>query len=621
MKLRTSFFNPTVLKKDITRFAPVWALYTIFACLFVLLLGTVEAHAAFQAEIIAFMIPGMVFVNLLYAPAAAFLLFGDLFQSKLCNALHAMPMRREGWFLTHLTAGLFFGIVPNLIPCLLACTYLDSYCYLAFLWLGATVLQYLFFFGVACFAVHCAGNRIGAIAIYGIFNFFPMLVAWVANTFYVPLLYGLEVPYEVFAHYSPVVGLCQEYVNIKTESTPIRLVFEGFLPATWRYLFICAAIGVVLLGVCVILYRKRHLESAGDMISFRPAAPVFLVIYTLCVGTMLFTAGSLSDGALPYLFLIIGLAVGFFTGKMLLERKVRVFEGKSFLQYGILTLVFFLTLGITALDPFGVTRFVPETASVEAVHITMSHYYYDIENDSVRLTDPQAIEDVRQVQKLCLENRYDEDDMGEYDKLLITHQIADQGVAPLTIQYTLTNGNQITRKYYIDPTGADGQLLRPYFSSSQAVFSVEDPLVLLEYMRRLQVDREDLGHPVLIVGSSVDDLDPYFDELYGNTPSYHSYALPSGNFEEDAVLIGLLEAMKKDCEEGNLCQDYYFHSPTSEVFCYIEIQLNKTMPDTVSLSNLEEAMASVTKSYLSIRIYKEAKHTVAYLQNLDSKFE
>ena len=30
MKLRTSFFNGTVLRKDITRFAPVWGLYSIF---------------------------------------------------------------------------------------------------------------------------------------------------------------------------------------------------------------------------------------------------------------------------------------------------------------------------------------------------------------------------------------------------------------------------------------------------------------------------------------------------------------------------------------------------------------------------------------------------------------
>ena len=37
MKLKTSFFNTSVLKKDITRFAPLWGLYTVFMLLVVFL--------------------------------------------------------------------------------------------------------------------------------------------------------------------------------------------------------------------------------------------------------------------------------------------------------------------------------------------------------------------------------------------------------------------------------------------------------------------------------------------------------------------------------------------------------------------------------------------------------
>ena len=33
MKSRTSFFNPTAFRKDILRYSPVWALYTIFLLL------------------------------------------------------------------------------------------------------------------------------------------------------------------------------------------------------------------------------------------------------------------------------------------------------------------------------------------------------------------------------------------------------------------------------------------------------------------------------------------------------------------------------------------------------------------------------------------------------------
>ena len=34
MKSRTLFFDKTVLKKNITRFAPVWALYTVLLMMF-----------------------------------------------------------------------------------------------------------------------------------------------------------------------------------------------------------------------------------------------------------------------------------------------------------------------------------------------------------------------------------------------------------------------------------------------------------------------------------------------------------------------------------------------------------------------------------------------------------
>ena len=38
MKLRTSYFNPGVLRKDLTRFAPLWGLYTVFMLLVVLMI-------------------------------------------------------------------------------------------------------------------------------------------------------------------------------------------------------------------------------------------------------------------------------------------------------------------------------------------------------------------------------------------------------------------------------------------------------------------------------------------------------------------------------------------------------------------------------------------------------
>ena len=591
MKLRTSFFNPTVLKKDITRFAPVWALYTIFACLVVILMGQVEESGARFATLAPEILYGMASLNLVYAPAAAILLFGDLFQSKLCNALHAMPMRREGWFLTHLTAGLFFGIVPNLIPCLLACAFLGSYFYVGLLWLAVVVLQYLFFFGAGCFAVQCAGNRIGALAVYCIFNFFSVLVAWVGSTFYTPLLYGTELIFEDFAHYSPVVGLSGNYLNLSFDNMTDSLNWGGYIPENWRYLWICAGIGVLLLGASVLIYRKRNLESAGDMISFRPAAPVFLIIYTICAGAVLYLFGSLGGSAFQYIFLVLGLAIGFFTGKMLLERRVKVFNRKNLTFFLVFLVLFALSLGVAAWDPVGITRYIPESEAVESVDITMSHYFYDINNDGVTLTDKADIEDVRQVQKLCLENRYDQRSL-------------DYNAQALTIQYRLTGGTTLTRKYYIDPDGEDGKLLKPLFSSVEAVLG-EDPEGFFKNLRVCEVYDFQLDMPRIAISTSPDYLDlSSYEEKYLLDERFKGYYIIGAEAATDPILQGLLEAIRKDCEAGNMAQEWCYHKMEDSV---ISVHLRSYHPDA---SNYDHT------KYLDLNIYESCVNTLAFLDSL-----
>ena len=119
MKLRTSFFNPAVLRKDITRFAPLWGLY--FVGMLLLCVGGLfrEETNLSLASMMGTTIGLFSILNFCYALVCAELLFGDLFNARLCNALHAMPLRRESWFLPHIVSGRLFSIVPNLIVSLL----------------------------------------------------------------------------------------------------------------------------------------------------------------------------------------------------------------------------------------------------------------------------------------------------------------------------------------------------------------------------------------------------------------------------------------------------------------------------------------------------------------------
>ena len=104
MKSRTSFFNKAVFRKDLTRFAPAWG-----ACLILMLLALISmadrSYAYYRLQNVRDSILLMGWLNLIYGAVVAQLLFGDLFNSRSCNALHALLVRRECWFGTHVEIG------------------------------------------------------------------------------------------------------------------------------------------------------------------------------------------------------------------------------------------------------------------------------------------------------------------------------------------------------------------------------------------------------------------------------------------------------------------------------------------------------------------------------------
>lgn len=591
MKLRTSFFNSTVLRKDITRFAPVWGLYTLFTVLFVLLLWESESSAARFVNNAPELFLSMGIVNFLYAPLAAIVLFGDLFKSRMCNMLHALPLRREGWFLTHLTAGLLFCVLPNGAAALLTAALLQEYAWAAFLWLGLMVLQYLFFFGVATFASLCSGNHLGALAVYGIVNFLAVIAGWLVITFYEPLLYGIKLDFAAMARYSPIVRFCgANYLQTHFDNMTDSTVLDGFIAADWRYLGIAAGVGVVLLGLSLLIYRKRQLESAGDLIAFKPAAPVFLVIYTLCAGAVLYFFAGMAAPALQYIFLAIGLAIGFFTGRMLLERRVRVFDRKNLIGFGILAVVFAVTVGITALDPMGITRHVPEKDQVSSVTICGSHYQYDRLRDSVTLTDPADIETITGIHQQCTEGPRGDERYG----------------VPLYICYEMKNGTSLERYYYISADSDSGKALEGFFSTVNCVFDGNDPADILKNLVFLECYSYSDDMPLIALSADTDRMNvDYYKDKYGEDSRCITYTI-EGSGENDPILTGLFDAIQADCEAGNMAQLWEYNRDHEQ---YASVTVEYKTPYS----------GPYVSEYLDIQIYADCENAVAYLKSLQAE--
>ena len=524
MKSRISFFDKAVLRKDITRFAPLWAIYLIGGLL-VIPSSLTGLMTQFAAKQLASTIAPYSTINMIYAVLCAQLLFGDLFNTRMCNALHAMPLRRETWFLTHVVSGLCFSLVPQIIGAVLEMLLLQEMWFVGLYWLLGMTLEYLFFFGLAVFCVFCVGNRLAMAVVYGIVNFAAMIVYWFVETIYEPLLYGVNISAERFQLFSPVVQMNTNSQMLIFErldkdapyNANTRWEFKG-MGQGWEYLAICAVIGVVLLIGALLLYRRRKLECAGDFAAVKPLEPIFAVVFPLCVGCVFAMFGY------SYLvFLSAGLIIGWFIGQMLLQRTVKVFKGKVFLKLGILLLALGATLLLTWIDPIGITRWLPEEDQVSVVHIGPGNQIYLGSSSVLELQGTAKIQKV----------------IDEHSSLIAAKRKSESGMT-MTIQYTMKDGQKIIRTYSVEQGTKE-------WNSFEKMYSI--PEEILGY-----TDWETFASEIEVsVNGQI--LTGYFETKW--------------NLDVEEMKSSLLEALKKDCEEGSLPQKFpLFKEEKEHVSCH-----------------------------------------------------
>lgn len=578
MKSRISFFDGAVFKKNLTRFAPAWGLYTL--CLLLGLLLMAESGLEYWLmNNLGECIQIMPIINCGYALVVAQLLFGDLFNTRMCNALHALPLRRETWFGTNVLSGLAFSFGPTLVMTiialpLMALSVVEQAWQMPLLWLLGINLQFLFFFAVAVLCVFCAGNRFAQALIYGILNLGAVIIYWLADTIYVPMLFGLQIRYDAFLPFFPLGNMMdQPYVDVMWDPRVYRNVprVTGFtLTERWDYLWICAGLALVLLALALLLYRRRKLETAGDFIAAKPLEPVFLVLYCLVAATFFQMFDTLFFRNSGYIFLILGLVVGFFTGKMLLERRVNVFRKKNWISFGLLTLAVAASLVLTWLDPLGIESWIPKVESVERVVLSLG-YDYGYGNKSLPLEDPEDIENILFVHERAFQNR-----IGEHQgRVVIAEPVDPQEEAvysypvSITIRYELKNGTTATRYYRIWSESEEGRMAENWFSSLDCVTGTDDLVGKLAG-----------GYPYLMLDG---------------------FVIPPEYLEGDAARE-LLEAVEKDCAEGNLAQNGSFHRGQ-----YVYRSENYS----VSALYLEFIAGDFETGF---EVYGDSRHTLAWLE-------
>ncbi len=559
MQSKTSFFNPSLFRKHMTRFAPLWLLYTLALLLAMVLMYMEDGMDFWFGNRMGEMIQYSSLINLLYAPAVAMLLFGDLYNSRMCYALHAMPMKRSCWYGTNLITGLVFSALPTAVFCGLSIPLLLNGCVVngwqIALWtfLGMN-LTYLCFFGIAVFSALCVGNRFGMIATYAILNGGAYVAYFLIDSIYTPMLYGIVTPTTLLQNLTPIANLieaaCLELDNYNEllrqagNHTEKIIAHYHLLTDGWTTLATWAAVGAVFLVLGNWMYKGRKLECAGGTMASKALEPVFQIAISLCAAAFFSIfidvfIGSRFRENWQYLFLGSGLLVGWFAGRMLLERTVRVFRVKNFLGLAALAAVLAASLAMTFYDVFGIETWMPKAEEVKSATFGYSMY----RGTSEELTEKSDIEAALRLQELALEDRLEESGTYYYmdgvpldvETLKVPGprgEVTCRYTSVIYIDYVMNSGKVISRKYIVWGDGEEADIVNEYLSRWEVVSAAG-----------------------------------YFGEMV-TTGDIAADALTYIHIEGTQVPLeycgmrsveSLLEAIKADCEDRTMTQHSSFH--------------------------------------------------------------
>lgn len=571
MKLKKACYDPAFCRMGWKRFGPLAILYTLVLVL--LTLSNVNLGRDMYGNILTSLYVFFQYtlvLNFAYAFVLVQLLLGDLYTPRLCYAIHSLPVTRGGWFGTQVIHGILSVIPGILISGGLMAASMTRFRELIPVWMGVSMLQYLFFLGLSLLCGVCAGNRMGMAVLYGLANFFGIVISWARLKIFAPLIYGMYLP-DARMLLCPISEMVTKEI-FKTEylQTVVRagedgptayfscedvasmtIQPDGILTAVFY-----AILGCIAIFLAVKLLQKRKPECAGDLLAFPKMEPVVLVLCTLSAGVVFHAISGMFDWSIGYLMLAVGLVLGYYGCLMLLKRRVNVFTGKSFLPLAAMCALVLLALGITGLDLFGATYRMPEAEQVESVRLRLPIGYHD----AFTATETADIENILTLQRDALEEHRqreaarpllerifgsEEEDI-EFDKDDGSFERAGR----MYITYTLKNGSTFSRCYLYHETSPHLEILQNIYSRPEFVFSdfgfdvfsQEDVYGLLETTQLVQLN------------------------------CWHESGDIAGYSQSKTINISredwkaLLDALLEDSKAGKLSQSYTLH----DVWCYAD---------------------------------------------------
>lgn len=611
MQSRKSFFNKTIFLKNITHYWPIWSCW-LLVCLYRLPFRIYVRLSAkftdippteyegflekqFLEAVYNALNPSMLF---LFSAIAAVALFSYLYQARSANMIHALPVCRESLFLTNISSGLCFLILPQLVSFLVSIfvcffmqmTHLEGLLHHLVLSLGMTLIA----FALAVFSAMITGHTVAALMLFGILNVAFVVLRTQILCIMSTISYGMTLDFTFGDILSPLYFLVSRFgsMNIFFGAGEFYDDFQTMqLDRAYFYIEIYVAAALILFGLTYLIYRKKQLETAGDIITVHFLKPVIrwgsafaLGSFFAYVTTPIFHSYSPAGGdLLPLLpLLLLAELILFFATEMILQKSFRVFRVRRFVESGALMAVTLLFLLFIQTDLLHLERRLPAPEDIETVCINGDYPLRLKQEDYGKLLElhQQLLDSKKEIQHYFRQMK------------------DDANYTSIEIYYSLKNGGRLTRQYY---------------------FPVEE---------RYLEQKDYILYQIMALSARPEYyLQHHFTDAYeqltfveGSLDIYNSGNYLDSQTLNQAQCAAIFEAFQKDVAEGNYqIYSYALQNNIKDQLLANTLFLDYTVPaDSTYVSYDGELCHTLDKSVQStaITLTTDCVHTIQALQDL-----
>lgn len=484
VKQKTSFFNWGLSRNILKRTWVLWAAY--FAVMLACTAGDISKPAKGISDVFAYTIDynysvmrlgiNAAQINAFACAVAAMAVFSYMYTSRSCGMINALPIRRETAYITAYLTGLGVLVASNVI-CAVAVwvkTAQTGYLLTPSIWtlLGFMVLSAAAFYSFASFCAVLTGNIVVLPAVYAVLGCMAFVVISAVGELLADLIYGMASNFiyngnSDFAYWlSPLVYVLCSKLNIRRVTVYDDMgesSYTGeFEPVGLDVLGIYCAIGLALCVLAVLIYRRRDMERAGDVVAVPVLMPVFK--YCMTFGTAILFAlvvfhnvltdvkPGLTTALVIVLLMLIGAAIGYYAAEMLMQKTLKVFSVNC--RGLVVSCAILAALALAAeFDAVGYESYVPAAEDVASAEIALS-------GTNVKFEQAENLEAITKLHEDIIADK-------EINEAADTRRYLD-------MVYTLADGSTVSRAYRISYDAAEKLTADSNLRAADALLSTQE---------------------------------------------------------------------------------------------------------------------------------------------------